>query len=117
MADRPGVRRLHPRLRVFKNGDRFVNALRSDAAATMACGLPALDKTHGVPRGAGARGVGAGRGGLGGLVAVVRHENSPSGRSSRTSPRPTIHSSTCSSNCIPERSDVPQTAGGGATES
>ena len=49
MADSQGSRRLHPRLRVFRNGDRFVNALRSDSAATMACGLAAVDKTRGVP--------------------------------------------------------------------
>ena len=49
MADRPGVRRLHPRLRVFKNGDRFVNAVRSDATTTMACALPAFDTARGVP--------------------------------------------------------------------
>ncbi len=49
MADSPGVRRLHPRLRVFKNGDRVVNAVRSDATTTMACALPAFDTARGVP--------------------------------------------------------------------
>jgi len=48
MADTQGARRLHPRLRVFKNGDRFVNAVRSDAATTMTCALPALTKEGGV---------------------------------------------------------------------
>ena len=49
MAATPETRRLHPRLRVFRNGGRTVNAMRSDAATTMACGLPALDKERGVP--------------------------------------------------------------------
>jgi subtilisin family serine protease len=48
MADSPGARRLHPRLRVFKNGDRFVNAVRSDAATTVASASPALNKERGV---------------------------------------------------------------------
>jgi hypothetical protein len=48
MADTPNPRKLHPRLRVFKNGDRFVNAVRSDATTTMACALPALDVSRGV---------------------------------------------------------------------
>ena len=49
MTDTQGARRLHPRLRVFRNGDRTVNAVRADAAATMACALPALNKAVGVP--------------------------------------------------------------------
>jgi subtilisin family serine protease len=48
MAGHEGSRRLHPRLRVFKNGDRYVNAVRSDAATTMACASPALSST-GIP--------------------------------------------------------------------
>ena len=35
-----GARRLHPRLRVVRNGDRSVNALRSDGAATVRPRLP-----------------------------------------------------------------------------
>src|SRR5688572_17517158 len=31
------VRRLHPRLRMVRNGDRVVNALRSDGGITVAC--------------------------------------------------------------------------------
>ncbi len=48
MADTPGARRLHPRLRVFRNGSRSVNAVRSDSTTTMACALPALNEKRGV---------------------------------------------------------------------
>lgn len=40
MAKAQDTRRLHPRLRVVRNGDRYVNAVRSDATATVACRLP-----------------------------------------------------------------------------
>ena len=49
MADTEGAGRLHPRLRVFRNGDRIVNAVRSDAATTVASALPALNTERGVP--------------------------------------------------------------------
>lgn len=41
--------RLHPRLRVVKNGDRSVNALRSDSASTVVCDLSTLSERGGVP--------------------------------------------------------------------
>ena len=46
MPDSP---RLHPRLRVLKNGDRVVNAVRSDATTTVACALTAFSREEGVP--------------------------------------------------------------------
>ena len=49
MASGDGARRLHPRLRVIRNGDRFVNAVRSDATSTVACALPASFGGAGVP--------------------------------------------------------------------
>ena len=39
MREERSERRLHPRLRVIRNGDQFVNAIRSDAATTVACAL------------------------------------------------------------------------------
>lgn len=48
MSELDSPRRLHPRLRVVRNGDRFVNAVRSDGSTTVACGLPASPET-GVP--------------------------------------------------------------------
>ena len=49
MAEAEGARRLHPRLRVVRNGDRAVNALRSDGAATVASALPVTRDAGGVP--------------------------------------------------------------------
>ena len=43
-----GARRLHPRLRVVKNGDRVVNAVRSDATTTVACALPTSQAPEGI---------------------------------------------------------------------
>jgi subtilisin family serine protease len=39
-VDRPGTRKLHPRLRTLRNGDRGVNALRSLGSTTVACSAP-----------------------------------------------------------------------------
>jgi subtilisin family serine protease len=49
MSDAESARRLHPRLRVVRNGDRFVNAVRSDAATTVASALPTSREEGGVP--------------------------------------------------------------------
>jgi subtilisin family serine protease len=49
MIDTGTSRRLHPRLRVVRNGDRFVNAVRSDAATTVACALSSAPERGGVP--------------------------------------------------------------------
>ena len=49
MPETEGARRLHPRLRVVRNGDRFVNAARSDGSTTVACGLSASREAGGVP--------------------------------------------------------------------
>lgn len=49
MAEAEGARRLHPRLRVVRNGDRFVNAVRSDRATTVACTLRPSVAAGGVP--------------------------------------------------------------------
>lgn len=38
------ARKLHPRLRMLKNGDRAVNAVRSDGSTTVACTAPVDDK-------------------------------------------------------------------------
>ncbi len=48
MPESDGGRRLHPRLRVVRNGDRSVNALRSDSSTTVVCALPATVKAGGV---------------------------------------------------------------------
>ncbi len=48
MPESDGGRRLHPRLRVVRNGDRLVNALRSDASTTVVCALPSTTKAGGV---------------------------------------------------------------------
>ena len=48
MREERSERRLHPRLRVIRNGDQFVNAIRSDAATTVACAL-STSRDGGVP--------------------------------------------------------------------
>ncbi len=49
MPESDGGRRLHPRLRVVRNGDRSVNALRSDSSTTVVCALPSTTRGGGVP--------------------------------------------------------------------
>ena len=49
MPEAQSARRLHPRLRVVSNGDQYVNAVRSDGSATVACGLTAAPQEGGVP--------------------------------------------------------------------
>jgi hypothetical protein len=48
MPESNGGRRLHPRLRVVRNGDRSVNALRSDSSTTVVCALPSTARAGGV---------------------------------------------------------------------
>jgi subtilisin family serine protease len=49
MASDEGGRRLHPRLRLIRNGDARVNAVRADATATVVCTLPPTAAVDGVP--------------------------------------------------------------------
>jgi hypothetical protein len=48
MHEAADSRRLHPRLRVVRNGDRSVNAVRSDGTSTVACTLSTLAEAEGV---------------------------------------------------------------------
>jgi subtilisin family serine protease len=49
IPDEHGERRLHPRLRVVRNGDQFVNAVRSDAATTVTCAVSTSRQDGGMP--------------------------------------------------------------------